>query len=268
MTPGDARSVDRRGIADDLRKLMLPPNGPFLIHSSLRQVGRLSNGPETLIGGLRDACGVGSTIAVPTFTAGNSTTTRAYRRRTAHMSPQQLLDEEAKIAGFDRLHSPSQNVGMLPEHIRTTPGSVRSNHPQTSFCAIGAHAEELAATHELTCHLGEESPLGWLYHNNAVVMLIGVGFEVCTCFHLAEYRFAGPANERQYRSFVMNDGRRELVEFHALNTEDRDFAAIGADMSAEPFVRVGRVGHALVHWFPVREAVEFATDWMKRFRYR
>jgi aminoglycoside 3-N-acetyltransferase len=268
MTSGDPGLVDRRRIADDLRSLTLPPNASFLIHSSLRQVGRLSNGPETLIDGLRDACGYCSTIAVPTFTAGNSTTTRTYRLRTAHMSPQQLLVEEAKIAGFDRLSSPSQNVGMVSEYLRKAPGSVRSNHPQTSFCAIGPRAGELVATHELACHLGEESPLGWLYQNDAVVMLIGVGFDVCTCFHLAEYRFAGPATERQYRTFIVNDGRRELVEFHALNTEDRDFAAIGADMSKEPFVRVGQVGHARVHWFPVREAVDFAADWMKRFRYK
>ena len=233
MTPTDERPIKRREIAGDLQKLGLPTGGTFLIHSSFRHVGNLAEGPRTLIDALHDTCGDHSTIAVPTFTAGNSTTTPDYRRRTAHMNPRQLLDEESKIAGFERSSSPSQNVGIVSEYIRKHPGSFRSNHPQTSFCAIGPHAEEMMATHELECHLGENSPLKWLYDNDAVVILIGVGFGVCTCFHLAEYRLMRPVESRQYRTFVMKNGRREPSEFYAPNTDDRDFSTIGAAMARE-----------------------------------
>lgn len=184
------------------------------------------------------------------------------------MSPEQLLDEEAKIAGFDPQTSPSQNVGMFSECVRNASGSFRSNHPQTSFSAIGPLASKLVAVHELECHLGEKSPLRWLYDNDAVVMLIGVGFDVCTCFHLAEYRLDRAAEPRVYRTFVMTDGRRKPHEFCAPETDDSDFAAIGNDMAREPFVHAGHIGHAPVHWFHMRNGVDFAVAWMNRFRRR
>jgi aminoglycoside 3-N-acetyltransferase len=253
-------------LADDLRHLGLPPGETYLVHSSLRTVGRLEDGPETLLDALWETCGRDSTIVAPTFTAGNSTTTRAYVSRTAGMDEQQRLDEEAKIAGFDLRNSPSQNVGVFSECVRKAPGAFRSNHPQTSFSAIGPQARELVAVHDLDCHLGEKSPLRRLYDNDAVVLLIGVDFDVCTCFHLAEYRFEKRMRKRRYRTFVMNDGRRELKEFDAPDTDDRDFADIGIAMTAKSFVHEGKIGGALTHWFRMRHGVDFAVDWMNTFR--
>lgn len=266
MTSTVAELVDRRQLARDLEELGLPRNGTYLVHSSLRRVGTLPDGPVTLLRALRDTCGPDATIVVPTFTAENSTTTRAYRQRTANMRPEQLLDEEAKIAGFDPLTSPSQNVGMFSECVRNASGSFRSTHPQTSFSAVGPRARELVAVHDLRCHLGEDSPLRRLYDDDAVVLLIGVGFDVCTCFHLAEYRFDKRMDLRQYRTFVMTDGRRKLQEFFAPDTDDSDFATIGNEMAEEPLVHAGHIGNARVRWFRMRDGVDFAVDWMNRCR--
>lgn len=260
------RTIDRSEVARDVRALGLPSDAVYLVHSSLRRVGDLENGPRTLVDGLRDACGSRSTIVVPTFTAGNSTTTREYRRRTAGMSDRQLLAEEAKILAFHRETTPSQNVGIVAEYVRSDPASVRSNHPQTSFSAVGPYADQLVRIHDLECHLGEQSPLRRLYDVDAVVLLIGVGFEVCTCFHLAEYRLARPAPPRLYRTFVMADGQRELREFFAPETDDSDFGRIGAEMVGESFVNVGRIRNAPVHWFRLRAGVDFAAEWMNRCR--
>jgi len=262
----DGRTIGRREVARDVRALGLPSDAVYLVHSSLRRIGGLEDGPRTLVDGLRDACGSRSTIVVPTFTAGNSTTTREYHRRTAGMSDRQLRAEEAKIPGFHRETTPSQNVGIVAEYIRGEAASARSNHPQTSFSAVGPYADQLVEIHDLECHLGEKSPMSWLYDINAVVLLIGVGFEVCTCFHLAEYRLEKPAPPRLYRTFVMTDEQRELREFFAPETDDSDFGRIGAEMVREPFVNVGRIGNAPVPWFRLRAGVDFAVDWMNRCR--
>jgi aminoglycoside 3-N-acetyltransferase len=266
MTSTDVRLLGRPQMARDFAALDLPREGVYLVHSSLRQVGRLTDGPRTLVEGLLDTCGSRSTIVVPTFTANNSTTTREYLRRTTGMSRQQLIDEEAKILGFDPDRTPVHRVGMVSEYIRQEAGSARSAHPQTSFGAIGPRAEELVDVHALDCHLGEKSPLGWLYHNDAIVVLIGVGFEVCTCFHLAEYRLDRPVLQRGYRTYVINDGQRELREFYAPDTDDQDFACIGNEMSQESFVRSGWVGNAPVRWFRLRAGVDYAVSWMNRHR--
>ena len=259
--------VDRAEIRSDLSMLGLPAGSTYLIHSSLRRVGPLADGPATLAEALQDVLGLRSTIVVPTFTARNSTTTRRFRRLTAGMTPEQIAAEEAKIEGFDRSTTPTQDVGAFAEFIRRRPEAVRSDHPQTSFTALGRAATELTRNHALDCHLGERSPLAKLYTANAIVLLLGEGFDVCTCFHLAEHRLPTPALRRLFRCYVLESGRRTLREFMAAETDDSDFGRLGAAMAAEsPFVHRGRVGRTTASWFPLRAAVDFAVDWMSRWR--
>jgi aminoglycoside 3-N-acetyltransferase len=117
------------------------------------------------------------------------------------------------------------------------------------------------AEHAIDCHLGERSPLGWLYRADAAVLLIGVGYDVCTAFHLAEYRLPGTPAYREYRCFTAADGARKEHAFFDIALDDGDFSALGAAMDAEPFVRKGKVGGAECRLLPIRAAVDFAAAW-------
>ena len=261
------KTLDRAEIRSDLSMLGLPVGSIYLIHSSLRRVGPLADGPSTLAEALRDVLGPRSTIVVPTFTARNSTTTRRFRRLTVGMTPEQIATEEAEIEEFDRSATPAQDVGAFAEFVRRRPESVRSDHPQTSFTALGPAATELTCDHALDCHLGERSPLAKLYTANAIVLLLGEGFDVCTCFHLTEHRLPTPAPRRLFRCYVLEGGRRILREYMAAEADDSDFDRLGAAMAAgSPFVHRGRVGRTTASWFPLRAAVDFAVDWMSRWR--
>lgn len=264
------KPLDRAEIRSDLSMFGLPVGSTYLIHSSLRRVGPLVDGPATLTEALHDVLGPRSTIVVPTFTARNSTTTRRFRRLMAGMTPEQIAVEEAKIEGFDRSTTPAQDVGAFAEFIRRRPEAVRSDHPQTSFTALGPAATELTRDHALDCHLGERSPLAKLYTADAIVLLLGEGFEdACTCFHLAEHRLPTPAPQRLHRCYVLEGGRRTLREFMAAEADDSDFGRLGAAMAAQsPFVHRGRVGRTTAFWFPLRAAVDFAVDWMSWWRPR
>jgi aminoglycoside N3'-acetyltransferase len=55
------------------------------------------------------------------------------------------------------------------------------------------------------CHLGERSPLGWLYAADAAILLLGVGYDACTAFHLAEYRRPS-TRPQKYHCFVADGG--------------------------------------------------------------
>ncbi|MDQ4039156.1 MAG: AAC(3) family N-acetyltransferase [Actinomycetota bacterium] len=270
MTVVDSRTktLSRAEIRSDLSMLGLPVGATYLIHSSLRRLGPLANGPSTLAEALQDVLGPRSTIVVPTFTARNSMTTRRFRRLTAGMTPEQIATEEAKIEGFDRLATPAQDVGAFAEFIRRRPEAVRSDHPQTSFTALGPAAIELTRDHALDCHLGERSPLAKLYIADAIVLLLGEGIDGgCTCFHLAEHRLQTPAPRRLFRCYVLEGGRRTLREFTAAEAEDSDLGRLGVAMAAgSPFVHRGRVGRTTASWFPLRAAVDFAVDWMSRWR--
>ena len=98
------------------------------------------------------------------------------------------------MLAFDPEATPT-SAGAVAEALRTTPGAERSDHPQSSFAAVGHDARELMAGHRLNCHLGEDSPLAKLYERDASILLLGVEYLSCTAFHLAEYRYTKRATD-------------------------------------------------------------------------
>ncbi|MFH0515875.1 aminoglycoside N(3)-acetyltransferase [Streptomyces sp. M41] len=248
-------------LARELTALGVPPGAVLLVHASLQRVGAA---PETVLAALLDVLGPEGTLVVPTFTAENSDTSPAYRDRVRNLTADQVAAYRDRMPPFDPGTTPSQGMGMLAEAVRLSPGAVRSAHPQTSFAALGARAAELTADHDESCHLGPASPLARLEQADARALLLGVGFEVCTSFHLAEYRLPD-APRREYRCVVLRDGERHWTSFEDVALDDGDFGTLGADferLTAEgpdPVVRAGPVGGADARLFPMAAAVAFAT---------
>jgi len=260
-------TLGRPHLADDLRALGVRPGACLLVHCGLRRVGPLEHGPATLAGALRDVLGPAGTLLVPTHTDGNSTTSRAHLAATAGMDRAQRERYEAALPGWDRRSTPSQRMGALAEYVRCTPGAVRSDHPQTSFTALGPRARQLTDGHDLACHLGERSPVGGLYAADGQILLLGLGYEACTGLHLAEYRLPVPLPERDYHCFRLVDGRRVRLDFRALDLDDSDFPTVGAALDETPLVRRGRVGRASARLLPARATVDFATGWFATNRF-
>ncbi|WP_245724722.1 aminoglycoside N(3)-acetyltransferase [Micromonospora citrea] len=257
----------RDTLATDLRALGLPAGATVLVHCALSRVGRVAGGPAALLAAVRDVLGGSGTVVVPAQTAGNSITSRQFREATAGMSAAGVAEAEAAIAPFDPEHSPAEGMGIFAEHVRRQPGAARSRHPQTSFAALGPDAARLTAVHDLDCHLGERSPLGALYAVDAVVLLLGVDWSVCTAFHLAEYRLRRPPADRAYRCYVRDaTGRRVRRDFRAPDLHDTDFALIGSALADTGAVRRGSVGGADCRLVGVRTAVDFARGWMDEHR--
>ncbi|MEV6996501.1 AAC(3) family N-acetyltransferase [Streptomyces sp. NPDC093982] len=251
-------------IAEDLAVLGVEHGATLLVHASLR---RVEAGPGAVLAALRTVLGPEGTLVVPTFTAGNSDTSPAYRDRTRNMTTDQIRALRSRMPPFDPDGTPSEGMGRLAEAVRCAEGRVRSAHPQTSFAAVGARAGELLAVHDENCHLGERSPLGRLYAAGAQVLLLGVGFEVCSAFHLGEYRVPEPPR-RTYRCVVRRDGGHRWIEYEDVDLDDSDFGALGADFEKadaarpDPVVRGGSVGATHARLFPLGAAVDFATVWL------
>jgi aminoglycoside 3-N-acetyltransferase len=260
------RTYDVRDLIAGLKALGVQPGQDLLVHSSLRQVGPVRGGAANVLKALRIAT-QGATIVVPTHTTANSLSSREFLAATAGMSTAQLARYVAAMPGFDPATTPSRGMGTLAEYVRTSDGAVRSSHPQTSFAAVGPRAERCTAAHDLACHLGESSPLGWLYQVDAAVLLLGVGYEACTPFHLAEYRLPR-GRQRDYRCFTMTDAVRRDHVFIDADLIDSDFEAVGGFMDAESFVRRERVGAADCRLLPIRDIVDFAVDFEPFQRHR
>ncbi|NRQ33606.1 AAC(3) family N-acetyltransferase [Nonomuraea sp. NN258] len=237
-----------------------------LAHTSLRSLGPVAGGAATVAAALLDVLAPGGTLAVNTGTSANSDTSPHYRRAVAGMTAEEIARHRAAMPAYDPDHTPSTGMGRISEHVRTLPGARRSAHPHTSFAAVGARAGEIVSGHAFDCLLGERSPLARLYDADARVLLLGVGYDTCTAFHLAEYRFSGVLPRRSYRAVV--DGGHGPVwrEFVDLDLDSGDFARLGAGFERTGAVRRGRVGAADSRLFPLRAAVDYAVAWLGAHR--
>ncbi|KAL7931347.1 hypothetical protein V8C35DRAFT_323774 [Trichoderma chlorosporum] len=241
----------------------IPSSDPtVLVHSSLRSVGFIPGFASSVIQSLLSALGPSGTIVVPTHTGDNSDPA-AWRAPTVPESWWQPIRDS--IPAFDPATAITRVVGAVPETLRTWPGALRSAHPQTSFAALGPQAERIIEGHASSCRLGESSPLAKLEAVDAWVLLLGVGWDKCTAFHLAEYRFQSPRFEDN--SFAINvDGQRQWVTVKDVIITDEDFEKLGTDFERDHKVVRGTVGAAECRLFSLREAVEYATSWMDRNR--
>jgi aminoglycoside 3-N-acetyltransferase len=253
--------VDLGRLRANLGSLGVRRGQDLLVHCSLRAIGWVDGGPATLLQAIQDVTGPAATIVVSTQTPRTSPTSRAFRAATAGLDQNGIDDYLAAQSVFDRESTPSHGTGKFAEYVRSKREAKRSGHPQTSFAALGPGAVACTSGHDPDCHLGERSPLRWLYDADAAILLLGVGYAVCSAFHLAEYRVDGGAHVR------------------GSDLDDSDFARLGAAMDAEWLGQPGRVdaypaagprrgqvGMARSRWVPVRTAVDFAVNWMSKHR--
>lgn len=247
-------------LAAALDALGVRRGGTLLVHASLTGSGwRATDVRDTLLAAL----GPEGTLAVPAFTPENSDTSSAHRRLTARMTQAQKDAFRAAMPPFAPDTTGCPSMGMLAECVRTTPGAVRSTHPQTSFAALGRRAAALMGNHDPHCHLGELSPLARLYEANAQVLLLRVGFEVCTAFHLAEYRMEPPPALRTYRCVVGNAGN--WISYRDLVLDDSDFGAVGAILPPDLLAEREVAGKPVVVC-GIRGLVDHGRDILSGFR--
>ncbi len=253
-------------IARHLRKLGVTTGQTLLVSASLSSIGWVDGGAESVVKALRDVLGRAGTLVVPTGTADNSDSSRIYLARTAGMTPREIRKFRAGMRPFDPATTPSTGMGRIAETVRTHPGAIRSAHPQTSFAAVGPMATELMADHDLSCHLGVDSPLGKMYCLGAWVLLLGTGFSACTALHLAEYLYTPDPPTRKYRCVISDSGRPRWREYEDVVLDDSEFRALGDILDKSEFVVHGRVGNADCRLMPLCKVVDFATDWMQEHR--
>jgi aminoglycoside 3-N-acetyltransferase len=252
---GDISWVDLGRLTADLRSLGLLRGQDLLVHCSLGAIGWVDGGPAALLQAIREVAGPDATIVVSAQTPWTSRTSEAFRTATAGLDQDGIDRYAAELPVFNPESTPSHRMGTFAEHVRTRPGARRSAHPQTSFAALGPAAAAITSGHDPKCHLGERSPLRWLYDADAAILLLGVGYAVCSAFHLAEYRVRGGVG---VRGADLDDGDFEQIG-DALDEFWRDRPGPGAPLA-------GPVGMAWSKLIPVRSAVNFAVSWMEKYR--
>ena len=215
------------------------------MHSSLKSLGHVPGGPETVIRGLLAALGPQGTLLIP-----------ALSFRT--------VNRDNPV--FDVRSTPSC-IGAIPEHFRTRAGTVRSIQPTHSVCGVGPQTRELLGEHHhdaTTC--GPHSPFRKLRDVGGQILMLGCGPKPNTSMHGVEelveppYLFGPPVAYR----INLPDG--EQVHYtcrsHGFEGYAQRYDRVG-DVILGDDLRVGKVMEGTAHliearvmWDRAREAME------------
>jgi len=139
----------------------IDPRGTVLMHSSMKSIGAVEGGADTVL----DACSEymkDGLLALPTHT---------------------WSYVNAKNPKF-HVETSEVCVGILPELFRKRPGVIRSWHPTHSVAALGRDAQAFTAGDErwdTPCH--RESAWGRLLDRQAQILLVGVDLRRNTFIH-------------------------------------------------------------------------------------
>lgn len=151
----------KESLLRQLEEAKIPREGTVLMHSSMKSIGPVDGGADTVLDALSDYMKDGL-LVLPTHTWSyiNGDNPR-----------------------FSVEASPSC-VGILTELFRKRPGVIRSLHPTHSVAALGREAADFvegAERYDTPCH--RESPWGKLLDRNAVILLVGVDLKRNTFIH-------------------------------------------------------------------------------------
>lgn len=245
--------VSRPDIAAAFRELGAQPGDILLFHSSLKSMGHVDGGPQTVIDGALDAVAPGGTVAVPTLWYNGK--------------PLERREED-----FDLNNSPAWN-GLVAETMRQDPRALRSNHFSHSVSAIGPRAAELTDGHGAgrrfpspwsETAFAEVSPWSKLYQFDALYAFIGCTMNSCTMKHWIESRYAAGLLDRLPEAERDRCRKQLAYERQKAPWCFFDGRAMHLRLAAQGLIRTARLGEAPVFAFRTRPMADAALRELAR----
>lgn len=239
MAPATPDSLTRQLLA-----LGVAPGGVVMVHTSMRRVGPVVGGAAGMLEALTAALGPGGTLLMV------------------------LCADES--APFDALRTPVdvEDMGILAEVFRTSPGVQVNDHAADRFAARGPEAAWLLEPAPLHHYHGPGSVLERLTARGGSVLRLGAHADRVTLTHYAEYLAEVPDKRTARRRYVRADSGEQWID----SLDDTDgiaewaegdyFPRVFLDYRAAGGVRVGPVGQCEAELFEARPFVDFAARWM------
>lgn len=181
-------------LKSDLLSLGVKAGDALMVHSSLKSMGQVEGGAETVIAALRAVLGEEGTLMLPALSYATS----------------------CKDLYFSNLETPSC-VGVIPETFRKMEGVRRTNHPTHSVCVIGKYRDAMCEGAELDrTPIGPHSAFMKLADYHGKILLLGCPFARNTFMHGVEEIAGAPYTLTDgYTEFTMVDenGKTAVREY-------------------------------------------------------
>ena len=245
----------------DFKQLGIKKGDCLLVHCSMSKLGWIIGREATLVQALIDTIGENGTIVMPSQTGDNSEPSLWNNPPVPESWYQSIRDHMPPI---DR-YTPVRAMGKAVEYLLSLSTTLRSYHPQVSFIAYGKYAKEMTDNHALTPGLGINSPLGQLYAKHAKVLLLGVGYNNCTCLHLSETQLKNIKYKKTGSRMYIN-GENIWKEYQDIDYDDSDFEKLGLDYEKHHHVKKGKVGLYTCRLLDIKDLCDYASEWFENNR--
>lgn len=256
--------VLKEDILSAFRSLGIKEGMNIMVHTSLRSIGYVCGGAQTVIEALLESVGTEGTVMMPTQSWKNLDPETGVHWEV----PESEWDSIRKNwPAYDKDITPTNTMGAVSEMFRKWKGTLRSNHPARSVAANGKNAGFLTENHDLSDIFGETSPIAKLYNLGGYVLLVGVGYDKNTSLHLADSRAEYPGKHFcTEHSAVFENGKRVWKAYDTLFVDGEDFDEIGEAFEKEYPVAKATLGKAVIRLMNQRELVDFAVKWIEKNR--
>ena len=239
------------------RLLVTPERGIVLeVHCSLKSIGYIVGGAQTLVDALIKSLGHDGTLVMP-FQCGDNTEPAFWQLPPLDRSLWEKIRQN--MPAYSPQSSEPRGMSEAYMNLSRRAGCYASNHPTSSFLAYGKYGKLITNKQDLDFPLGEESPLSTMYELPSYILLIGVGYDNCTAMHLGECR----SNTRPVilqGSAINENGYRRWKKYLDYDMDSSIFPEIGKKMEDDGLVSKGFLGHSLCRIFRFRDAVDYARD--------
>ena len=215
----------------------------LMVHSSLRSIGFVKAGPETVVEALLRAVGPEGTLVVPTFTY--------------------PFTQDPTFV-FDPAHTPS-GMGAISEAARRRPEARRSIHLAHSVAAIGPLAETIATAGGASAW-DADSPMRQVFDRNGRYLLLGVPYQNLTAMHLCEVWLGLPYRKARISEGLMRHPDGSCTPLVSIGTPPlpghpgSDYNRLGQRMEDAGLVTLGSVGNAVARLLDARDLRTTARD--------
>ena len=152
--------ISKRRLVNDLRILGVEKGMELMVHSSLRNIGGVQGGAQTVVAALLEAIGPRGTLLMPSF-----------NHRAAQV--------------YNPMTTPTTN-GAIPDAMWRLPHAERSVHPTHAVAAIGPRAAHYCSEHLDVGIWDAQSPIGKLIHEGGYILALGTTHWTSTAYHVAE----------------------------------------------------------------------------------
>jgi len=259
--------VTHQNLVKDFRNIGVIPGRILMLHASVRSVGWIIGGPDTIIRALLDVLGPEGTLMMyvaweefpDDWWEWTEDERDAYLRECPPFDP-------------GRSHA-YRKWSILTEYLRTWRGACRSGNPDASVAAVGKPAQWLTENHPLNYGYGPGSPLDKLVQTGGQVLLLGSPLQDITLLHYSEHIADVPGKHIfRYKVPLLVGGKKEIVDVEEFDTRrpigdwegDDYFGIIAREYLQSGNGKTGKVGAAMSYLFDAAMLHEFAVAWLER----